>query len=52
MHLKLPTWEAALGEVKDFNSGTPELCLIVQQAEFREGGFLFSVLFFIARKRW
>lgn len=52
MDLKVPTWEAALGEVKDLNSWTPELCLLVQQAEFREGGFLLSVLYFIARKRW
>lgn len=32
--------ETALGEGKDLNSGTLELCFVVQQAFFRENGFL------------
>lgn len=35
--------EATLGEGKDLNLETLELCFVVQQAFFRENGFLPSV---------
>lgn len=40
------TAETALREAKDLNSGTLELHFVVQQAFFRENGFLSSVHFF------